>query len=75
MKNLNIRQARQALPHLKQILATEGEIIITKRGEPVARLMQIGRNLPMPSHRDLRKKMLRMRKSSSQLIRADRDER
>ena len=75
MKNLNIRQARQALPHLKQILATEGEIIITKRGEPVARLMQIGSNLPMPSHRDLRKKMPRMRKSSSQLIRADRDER
>lgn len=75
MKNLSIRQARQALPHLKQILATEGEIMITKRGEPVARLIQLGRNMPIPSHRELRKKMPRMRKSSSQLIRMDRDAR
>ena len=75
MKKLNIRQARQALSHLDQLLASEGEVTITRRGQAIARVMQIGKKRAMPSHRDLREKMPLMRKGSEKLIRADRDAR
>jgi antitoxin (DNA-binding transcriptional repressor) of toxin-antitoxin stability system len=75
MKKLNIRQARQVLSHLDQFLAAEGEVTITRRGQPIARVIQIGKKRPIPSHRDLREKMPRMRKGSEKLIRADRDTR
>jgi len=75
MKKLNIRQTRQVLSHLDQLLAAEGEVTITRRGQAIARVLQIGRKRPIPSHRDLREKMPLMRKGSEKLIRADRDAR
>ena len=55
MKQLTIREARQALSRLDQILDIEGEVTITKRGKAVARLVQLGNNIVVPSHSDLRK--------------------
>lgn len=75
MKKLTIREARQALSHLDHILETEGEVTITKRGQAVARVVQLGKRMPIPSHRDLREKMLRMKKGSDKLVREDRDAR
>ena len=75
MKKLTIREARQALSHLDHILETEGEVTITKRGQAVARVVQLGRKMPIPSHKDLREKMLRMKIGSNKLVREDRDAR
>ena len=75
MKRLTIREARQALSHLDEILATEGEVTITKRGRAIARVVQLGRKLPIPSHSDLREKMPRMKLGSEKLVREDRDAR
>jgi antitoxin (DNA-binding transcriptional repressor) of toxin-antitoxin stability system len=75
MKQITIRQARQALSRLDQILEIEGELTITKRGKAVARLVHLGKNITMPSHIDLRKKMKRVKDDSSKLIRLDRDAR
>jgi antitoxin (DNA-binding transcriptional repressor) of toxin-antitoxin stability system len=75
MKKLNIREARLSLGNLDVLLAQEGELTITRRGEDIARVMPIGRKRPMPSHDGLRRTMPRMRKSSEQLIREDRDRR
>lgn len=75
MKKLTIREARQALSHLDHILETEGEVTITKRGQAVARVVQLGRKMPIPSHKDLREKMLRMKTGSNKLVREDRDAR
>ncbi|MBI5639025.1 MAG: type II toxin-antitoxin system prevent-host-death family antitoxin [Nitrospirae bacterium] len=75
MKNLTIREARQALAHLDDILETEGEVTITKRGKAVARVVQLGMKKPMPSHRDLRDRMMKMKKGSDKLLREDRDAR
>lgn len=75
MKNLTIRETRQALSHLDDILESEGAVTITKRGQAVARIMQIDRKIPMPSHKDLRLKMPRMKKDSAKLIREDRNAR
>ena len=74
MKKLTIREVRQSLSHLDQLLATGEEVIITRRGEPIAKVVQVGRKRPIPSHRDLREGMLRIRKGSEAVLRKDRDE-
>ncbi len=73
MKKLTIREARQALTHLDRLLAAEGEVAITRRGEAIARVMPLGKPRPIPSHAALRAKMPRLRKGSEKLIREDRD--
>ena len=73
MKHITIREARQALSRLDQVLEVEGEVTITKRGKAVARLVHLGKKIVMPSHSDLRGKMKRMKHDSVKLIRQDRD--
>jgi prevent-host-death family protein len=75
MKKMTIREARQSLSHLDQILEVEGEVAITKRGREIARVVPLSRSLPMPSHRDLRRKMSTMAVGSEELVREDRDAR
>jgi antitoxin (DNA-binding transcriptional repressor) of toxin-antitoxin stability system len=75
MKKLTIRDARRSLTHLDRLLAQEGEVTITRRGEAIARLVPLNRKMAIPSHRDLREKMPRLRKESETLIRKDRDAR
>jgi antitoxin (DNA-binding transcriptional repressor) of toxin-antitoxin stability system len=75
MKKLNIREARQSLSQLDKLLAEKGEVTITRRGKAVARVISVGKKRPMPSHKDLRMEMPRLRKGSERLIREDRDAR
>jgi len=75
MKKLTIREARQALSHLDRLLPVEGELLVTRRGKPIARLVQVGKPRPVPSHRDLRASMPRMRNGSEKVVREDRDTR
>ena len=73
MKKLTIREARKSLTNLDRLLAVEGELTITRRGEAIARMVQIGSKRLIPSHRDLRQKMARMRRGSEKLVREDRE--
>lgn len=73
MKQLNIREVRQSLSQLENLLAEEGEITITRRGEPIARVVSVSPLRVIPSHQDLRQKMPRMKTGSEALIRAERD--
>jgi len=75
MKKLSIREARRSLSHLDHLLAVEGEVMITRRGEAIARVAQVSRRRPIPSHRDLREGIPRIRKGSEKLIREDRNAR
>jgi prevent-host-death family protein len=75
VRKLTIREARQALSRLDRLLAVEGEVTITRRGEPIARVVGLGKRRPIPSHKALRDKTPRMRTGSEKLIRADRDAR
>lgn len=75
MKNISVREARQALSHLDEILAVEGELTITKRGRAIARVVRLGKGMPAPSHRDLREKMPHMEVGSEELVHEDRDAR
>lgn len=41
MKTLTIREAREGLSHPDQMFANDEEVIVTRRGEPVARILPI----------------------------------
>lgn len=75
MRSLSVREMRAALPRLEQLLAEEGEIVITRNGKPVARILPTRSHVPIPSHADLRSRMPRLEVGSEVLIRQDRDER
>ena len=73
MKTLTIRQMRTALGRLDQIVTREGEIVVTRRGRPLARVVPVRGSRPMPSHADLRARMPRLKTPSEALVRRDRD--
>lgn len=41
MKTLTIREAREGLSHPDQMFAADDEVIVTRRGEPIARILPI----------------------------------
>lgn len=75
VRSLSVREIRAALPELEKLLEAEGELVITRRGKPVARLLPPSRSREMPSHDDLRSRMAPLDVASEALIRRDRDER
>lgn len=75
MRSISVREMRAALPRLEQLLAEEGEVVITRNGKPVARVLPTPARKPIPSHADLRSRMPRLELGSEVLIRQDRDER
>lgn len=75
MKKLTVREARQLIGRLEDILEKEGELTITRRGKPIARVVRVVKQRPLPSHRDLRQSMPPMGEGSEKLVRRDRDAR
>lgn len=75
MRELSIREMRQKLGSLDRLVKTEGEVIITRRGIPVARLLPLHGTHTKPNHEELRVKMQRLSTPSQILVRDDRDER
>ncbi|NWG30076.1 MAG: type II toxin-antitoxin system prevent-host-death family antitoxin [Rhodocyclaceae bacterium] len=41
MRTITIRQAREGLSHPEQLFADGDEVIVTRRGEPIARILPI----------------------------------
>lgn len=75
MTTLSISETRAALTRLDEILAREGEVLVTRRGRPIARLIPVRPAGSMPSHADLRARMPRLTVPSEALVRQDRDRR
>ena len=75
MRTLSIREMRNELGRLDQLISTEDEILITRRGKPIARLIPTGGTRKKPSHADLRAAMPRLTTGSERLLRTERDER
>ncbi len=73
MKTLNVREARKSMTHLEKLLEKEGEVTITRRGEPIARLSPVARKKGIPTHRALRESIARQEVQSETLVREDRD--
>ena len=75
MKELNIREMRASIGQLEELVNDAGELVVSRRGRPIARVLPISRRRPRPDHADLRARMPRLASPSSALIRAERDER
>jgi prevent-host-death family protein len=75
MKEISIREAREQLARLEDLLAKEQEVTITRRGKPVARLLPVHHRRAVPSHQALRNAGPHFAVPSETLIREDRDER
>ena len=75
MKQISIREVRAVLPRLDEVLAREGELIITRHGKAIARLLPPNATAKMPSRGYLRESMPPLSVGSEVYIRQDRDER
>ena len=75
VKELNIREMRASLGQLDALIAAEGEVVIRRRGEPIARVLPMTPQRHLPTHADLRQRMPLLQGSSADLISNERDER
>jgi prevent-host-death family protein len=75
VKNLSIREVRKELAQLDELVSREGEVVVTRRGKPIARLLPMRSKRQMPSHADLRASMPPLKIRSERHIRTERDER
>ena len=75
MKRLSVREVRAELTSLDKLLGKEGEVLITRRGKAIARLLPVRTAKTVPSHAALRASMPRLETGSERAIRSDRDER
>jgi antitoxin (DNA-binding transcriptional repressor) of toxin-antitoxin stability system len=75
VKELNIREMRASLGKLAELVAAEGELLILRRGQPIARVLPMTPQRRRPDHAELRQRMPLLESSSADLIRAERDER
>lgn len=75
MQTLNIREVRGVLGHLETLLDVSGEIIITKRGEAIARIIPIQGKQKRPAHEELHRLTKKLKTPSEKLLRDLRDER
>jgi prevent-host-death family protein len=73
MKTLSIREMRSALPRIAQIVAEEGEVVVTRRGQPLVRILPARPKRGIPSRATLRASMPKLKVPSEELIRKDRD--
>jgi len=72
MREMSIRELRGALSSLDEIVERDGELLVTRHGKPVARVVPLKPARQVPSHADLRGGMPRMVVPSEELVRADR---
>jgi prevent-host-death family protein len=75
MRELSIREMREKLGNLDRLVQNEGEILITRRGVPIARLLPVKGVQHKPNHAQLRSAMPRLETPSETMVRDDRDQR
>jgi prevent-host-death family protein len=75
MRSLSIREVREALASIEKLVEKEGELLITRHGKPVARIVPLERPRRPPSHKAFRDSMPFQEIPSEVLIREDRDAR
>jgi prevent-host-death family protein len=66
---------RSALARLDELVAEAGELVVTRRGRPLARILPAGSRRKIPSRAALRVSMPKLTVPSEVLIRQDREQR
>jgi prevent-host-death family protein len=72
LKTLNIQEMRSALSHLDELVAKAGEVVVTRRGRPLARILPAHPRRNIPPQAKLRASMPRLKVPSEVLVREDR---
>ena len=75
MQTINVRELRNTIPHLRETLAREHELLLVSNGEPVARILPIEQPPKLQSMAWLRAMSPPQKTDSTVLIREDRDRR
>ncbi|MBU2731778.1 MULTISPECIES: type II toxin-antitoxin system prevent-host-death family antitoxin [Acidithiobacillus] len=73
--SIALAEAKAHLSHVLDRVEAGEELVITRRGKPVARVVPVQHPIvPLPSLADFRARLPKMRHSSTEMIRAIRDE-
>ncbi|GAB6040682.1 type II toxin-antitoxin system Phd/YefM family antitoxin [Endothiovibrio diazotrophicus] len=75
MHQLSIREMRASLGQLDRLVSDAGELVVTRNGKAIARILPIGAPRTRPDHADLRRRTAPLEVDSATLIREERDER
>ena len=75
MRRLSIREMRAALGRLDKLMEEEGEVLITRHGHPIARILPVRGARSRPSHAELRARLSPASIPSEALLRQEREER
>ena len=75
MRELSIREMRESLGSLDRLVQHEGELLVTRRGVPIARVLPVKGSQARPDHAELRSAMPKLEMPSETLVRDDRDQR
>lgn len=75
MKKVSVRELREISPKLEKLLAKHGEIVVTRRGQEVARVVPAKQPIDFAAHEALRRSMTFQEIPSEVLVREDRDSR
>lgn len=74
MQTLNVRELRNAIPHLRETLEREHELVLVSNGEPIARILPVSKPPALQSLAWLRS-LAPPQSDSTPEIRAERDRR
>ena len=75
MQTLSIREMRNQLGKLDELLGREEEILVTRHNTPVARILPVKKKKKRPDHKSLRDGLPYQNVASEILQRKDREER
>jgi prevent-host-death family protein len=75
MKTLNVRELRNEIPRLRELLEREHELLLVSNGEPLARILPATPRRKLESLAEHRARMPMVKVGSEVLIREDRDRR
>lgn len=75
MKTVTVREMRGLLTRLDDVVGREGELVVTRHGRPIARILPMRPRRRLPSHAAHLAKMPRLEVGSEVYVRQDRDER
>jgi prevent-host-death family protein len=73
MRTMSIRELRDSLSSLGEIVENDREILVTRHGRALARLVPVNPCRLAPSHADLRASMPVQSVPSEELVRQDRE--
>ncbi len=73
MREMSVRELRDSLSSIGEIVEREGEVLLTRHGRPLVRLVALNPSRSAPSHANLRAGMPYMTAPSEDLVRVDRE--